>query len=144
MNRDATIGRKESAIKKEARYASAYLIIGLLAMAIDLGLYFLLYNSFDINPIVATIISVAVAIIFGFTGNQKYNFKAKGNIFKRFVSYASINSLGLILSIVFIYVFNTKLGFNANVVKILSLGVIVSMQYLLNRIVSFNKNTFKK
>jgi putative flippase GtrA len=111
-------------------------------MAIDLGLYFLLYSGLGMNPILATIISVAVAILFGFWGNQKYNFKVNDNIWKRFISYASINSVGMVLSIVFIYVFNSKLGFDAGIVKILSLGVIVAMQYLLNRIISFNKKTF--
>jgi putative flippase GtrA len=129
-------------MKQEAQYASAYLIIGLMAMAIDLGLYFLLYIKFGVNPILATIVSVAVAILFGFVGNQKYNFKVKNNVIKRFISYASINSIGMVLSIIFIYIFNSILGFNAGIVKVLSLGVIVSMQYLFNRFISFNKKTF--
>lgn len=133
---------EKSKLEQEARYASAYLIIGLMAMSIDLGLYFLLYNSFGWHPVLATIVSVAVAIIFGFIGNQKYNFKVEDNVFKRFISYASINSIGMVMSIVFIYVFSTKFGFNANIVKVLSLGVIVTMQYIMNRIVSFNKKTF--
>ena len=136
------IKEEKTSLEQEAKYASAYLIIGLMAMAIDLGLYFLLYNGFGWNPILATVVSVAVAIIFGFLGNQRYNFKVNDNILKRFISYASINSVGMVLSILFIYVFNTKLGFNANIVKVLSLGVIVTMQYLMNRIISFNKKSF--
>jgi len=133
---------EKAALKQEAKYASAYLVIGLMAMVIDVGLYFLLYGTLGMSPVLATIISVAVAILFGFWGNQKYNFKVNDNIWKRFISYASINSVGMVLSIVFIYVFNSKLGFDAGIVKILSLGVIVAMQYLLNRIISFNKKTF--
>ena len=135
--------KEKQLIEREAKYASVYLIIGLIAMAIDVGLYFFLYGKLGMRPIPATVISVAIAIVFGFLANQKNNFKIKDNIWKRFISYASINSVGLVLSVVFIYVFNTIFNFDAGIVKLVSLVIIVAMQYLLNRIISFNQKTFK-
>ncbi len=129
-------------VEQEAKYASAYLVIGLMAMAIDLGLYFYLANFLNVAPIPSLVIAVGVAIVFGFVMNQKYNFRVESALWKRFVSYASINSGGLIAGVVAMYIFNTRLGFDDNVVRVVSLVFIVGVQYLLNRIISFNKKSF--
>ncbi len=134
---------KKEIAEQEVKYASAYLIIGLIAMAIDLGIYFVLYNLVGISPIPSLVIAVAVAIIFGFIMNQKYNFKVEGNIWKRFISYASVNSGGLIAGVIVMYIFNSRMGFDANVVRVVSLVFIVGAQYIINRLVSFNKKKFK-
>ena len=129
-------------IEQEAKYASAYLIIGLIAMIIDLGVYFYLYNFLKFPPILSLVIAVSVAIVFGFTMNQKYNFKVRGEVWKRFVSYASINSGGLLIGVVIMYIFNSLLNYDANVVRVVSLVFIVGGQYLMNRIFSFNDKKF--
>ena len=129
-------------IEQEAKYASAYLVIGLMAMAIDLGIYFYLYNFLKLPPILSLIIAVSVAIIFGFVMNQKYNFKVKDAIWKRFISYASINSTGLLAGVAVMYIFNSLLNYDANIVRIISLFFIVGGQYLMNRIFSFNDKKF--
>ena len=141
MSTKQTISSKK-VIEQEAKYASAYLVIGLMAMAIDLSLYFYLANVLDLAPIFSLIIAVSVAIVFGFVMNQRYNFKVKTAVWKRFISYASINSVGLIAGVVTMYIFNTILGFNDNVVRVVSLIFIVGGQYLFNRIISFNKKSF--
>ena len=129
-------------LKRESKYASAYLVIGLMAMTIDLGLYFYLADYLAIAPIPSLIIAVSVAIIFGFVMNQKYNFKVKDALWKRFISYTSINSGGLFAGVIAMYIFNSRLGFDDNIVRITSLIFIVGAQYLLNRIISFNKKSF--
>lgn len=140
MSEEVIVSKK--IVEQEAKYASAYLVIGLMAMAIDLGLYFYLANFLKIAPIPSLVIAVGVAIVFGFVMNQKYNFKVESALWKRFVSYASINSGGLIAGVVAMYIFNTRLGFDDNVVRVVSLVFIVGVQYLLNRIISFNKKSF--
>ncbi len=140
MSEEVIVSKK--IVEQEAKYASAYLVIGLVAMAIDLGLYFYLANFLKITPIPSLVIAVGVAIVFGFVMNQKYNFKVESALWKRFVSYASINSGGLIAGVVAMYIFNTRLGFDDNVVRVASLVFIVGVQYLLNRIISFNKKSF--
>ncbi len=141
MSTEQTISSKK-VIEQEAKYASAYLVIGLMAMAIDLSLYFYMSNILALAPILSLIIAVGVAIIFGFVMNQRYNFKVETAIWKRFISYASINSVGLIAGVVTMYIFNTLLGFNDNIVRVVSLVFIVGGQYLFNRIISFNKKSF--
>ncbi len=141
MSAEEIIVSKEI-VEQEAKYASAYLVIGLMAMVIDLSLYFYLANFLNISPIPSLIIAVGVAIVFGFVMNQKYNFKVESALWKRFISYASINSGGLIVGVIAMYIFNTRLGFDDNIVRVVSLVFIVGVQYLLNRIISFNKKSF--
>ncbi len=141
MSSEQIVSSKE-VIEQEAKYASAYLIIGLMAMAIDLGTYFYLYDFLKLSPILSLIIAVSVAIIFGFVMNQKYNFKVEGKVWKRFISYASINSSGLLAGVAIMYIFNSVLNYDANVVRVVSLVFIVGGQYLMNRIFSFNDKKF--
>jgi putative flippase GtrA len=128
--------------RQEVKYASYYLMIGLTAMAIDLLVFYLLNKSLNIFPIVANTVSVSVATIFGFFANQKYNFQISDNLIKRFFSYASVSVFGLILGNVLIYLMNSVWGYDSFLAKVISLPIVVGLQYLINRFVSFNEKAF--
>jgi putative flippase GtrA len=134
--------KKDLMVKKEVRHASYYLIIGLSAMAIDVGIFYLLNKRLSVFAIFANTISVTTATFFGFFVNQKYNFKVNNSLFKRFISYAMVSVLGLILGNLFIYLMNSVYGYDAFLAKLVSLPIIVGLQYLVNRLVSFNKKIF--
>ena len=133
---------KESFVKREARDASYYLVIGLTAMAMDVSVFYLLNKQLDIFAVWANTMSVSLATFFGFFANQKYNFKVKDNLWKRFFSYAFVSILGLGLGNIFIYLMSNVFHYDAFLAKLISLPVVVGLQYLANRFVSFNKESF--
>jgi putative flippase GtrA len=114
-----------------------YFCIGLSAAVIDLGMFLVLVNVLGINSIVGTIVSICLATIWAFALNSIYNFATTDNVVLRFLSYAMVSASGLAISASAMGVFVESLGFDANVVKVLSLPVIFIVQYKLNRHVTF-------
>lgn len=113
-----------------------YGIIGVSAILVDLGFFLVLYNLFDFTPVVATIVSVSVAMVYAFTLNAVYNFKTKDFIQERFVSYALVSLAGMGASVLIIKVL-VYFSVDPNIAKALSLPPIVILQYLINKTITF-------
>lgn len=114
-----------------------YFCIGVSASMIDVLAYVVLYNFLHINPVLATVVSISLATVWAFTLNAVYNFKITDRILARLTSYSFVSIIGMVLSASIIYVFAEQNGFNANIVKILTLPLIFVIQYLLNRHLTF-------
>lgn len=114
-----------------------YFCIGVSASMIDVLAYVVLYNFLHINPVLATVVSISLATVWAFTLNAVYNFKITDRILARLTSYSFVSIIGMVLSASIIYVFAEQNGFNANIVKILTLPLIFVVQYLLNRHLTF-------
>lgn len=127
-------------IFKKYRTVILYFIIGSSAAVLDLIIYLVLFNLFEMAAVISTIISVFSATIYGFFMNVVFNFKVYDRMLFRFLSYASVSGVGIILSASMLYVFYNILGFDGNIVKIISLPLIFLVQYMLNRYVSFKKS----
>ena len=116
-----------------------YFFFGCTAASFDLGVYLVLFNAFGVDPVISTIISIAVATVVGFFLNAFINFKVDDRLFLRFLSYAAVSGVGMCISSGMLYVFVTLYGYDGNIVKIVSLPVIFAVQYLLNCATSFRK-----
>ncbi len=127
-------------IFKKYRTVILYFIIGSSAAVLDLIIYLVLFNLFEMAAVISTIISVFSATIYGFFMNVMFNFKVYDRILFRFLSYASVSGVGIILSASMLYVFYDIIGFDGNIVKIISLPLIFLVQYTLNRYISFKKS----
>ncbi len=117
-----------------------YFCIGLSAAAIDLGIFYVLVNSFGVNSIVGTAVSISFATVWAFVLNSTYNFASTDNIMLRFFSYAMVSATGLAISASAMAMLVETLGFDANFTKILSLPVIFLVQYQLNKNVTFRQS----
>ncbi len=124
---------------QEYRNLVLYFFIGISAASVDFLLFAFLFNVLDIRAVIATVFSIGVATIFGFTLNMIYNFKLKDNILFRFVLYSLVSGVGVMISIGIIYVLHSLYGFNGNIVKLATLPPIFLTQYLLNTFISFRR-----
>ena len=116
-----------------------YFFFGCFAAGVDLCVFLALFNIFDFNPVVATVASISLATVVGFFLNAFMNFKVNDRIMIRFISYATVSAVGMLLSSATLYIFYNMYGFDANFVKIAFLPVIFLVQYLLNSAISFRK-----
>lgn len=114
-----------------------YFFIGISAAGLDLVIYFVLFNYINWNALVSTTISVSVATIYAFVLNAVYNFRVKGKVILRLLSYSFVSGVGLLISVALLYVFTDVYGYDGNLVKVLSLPVIFLVQYLLNKNITF-------
>lgn len=126
------------------RQAALYGFIGLSAVVIDYGVFFVLHNFFDWQFLAATATSVFISTVYAFILNAHFNFRKTDRIFMRFLSYFSVSGIGLLISVATLAFFSGYLGFNPNIIKAISIPFIVALQYVLNVLVSFSHTLFEK
>lgn len=117
-----------------------YFLIGGTASAIDLILFFLLFNLVGTSELLAHSISVPTAVVFSFVLNARHNFKTTDHTALRFLSFVTVCFLGYLAGYGVILLVasgfaNPVLG--ANLGKIVSLPVVFILQYILNSRVTF-------
>jgi putative flippase GtrA len=115
-----------------------YFFIGISAAGIDVSIYIVLFNIFDLPALISTSISIAVATVYAFTLNKVYNFQVKGNTFLRLLSYSLVSGVGLLISLTLLYIFTEVKGYDGNLIKIISLPIIFVVQYVLNKKITFS------
>lgn len=118
-----------------------YAVIGASGATIDLVLFLILFNQFDFDKNLATVISTSAGIINNFTLNAVFNFKVKDHLLKRFMSFYMVGLSGLALTIFIFFIFIDLLKWNTNLVKVTSIVFVVAMQYTLNKNLSFKQKS---
>ncbi len=122
-----------------------YLIIGVLTTIVSLAVYYLLVFTI-LNPNnglelqIANIISWIVSVTFAYFTNRIYVFKKeeKANIKEAFNFYASRIST-LLIDMLLMYIFVTKLNFNDKVIKIIVQVVVIVLNYIFSKFLVFNE-----
>ena len=118
-----------------------YGIIGGFCAALDFGVYTALCQ-FDIMPYLwANIISIHVGIFTSFVLNRSFNFKVKDKTTQRFLSFYAVGLTGLGISELMLYLMVTLGGMNELLCKLISIVVVALIQFILNKYITFKRNT---
>ena len=116
-----------------------YSIIGVSGVVLDLIVFIILSNYFNIDTKIATAVSVTIGITNNFILNTTLNFRLKDKLLKRFISFYLVGWIGLGISEIMLFTMSDVLKLNSNFVKISSIFVIVAVQYNLNKFISFGQ-----
>lgn len=127
-------------LMKKNRQLILYGIIGTSGATLDFVAFFILYNLIHLNPLISTMISTTLGITNNFILNILFNFRVRNKLHHRYLLFYTVGLLGLALSVSMIYVFHDRVGYNANIVKLCSIPVIVLIQYLLNSRIALSQN----
>ena len=114
-----------------------YALIGVSGVTLDLVLFLVLHNALGMHEIAANAISVTAGITNNFVLNAFFNFRRSDDLATRFVRFYAVGILGLVMVAALLLVFTTWLGVDANIVKVLSLPLVLALQYTLNARWSF-------
>lgn len=118
-----------------------YGIIGGFCAALDFGVYTALCY-FDIMPYLwANVISIHVGIFMSFILNRSFNFKVKDKTTQRFLSFYAVGLTGLGISELMLYLMVTLGGMNELLCKLISIVVVALIQFVLNKYITFKKQT---
>lgn len=130
-----------------------YLIMGVLATAVNLGIkYALLFTVLEAsNPTqlqIAVVISWIVACLFAYVTNKIIVFKSKDTkIFKEFLSFVSARLLTLGMEMLIMFVFVTALGLNSDlwviIWSLVAQVVVIVANYVFSKLFIF-KNSKKE
>jgi putative flippase GtrA len=114
-----------------------YAMIGVSGVVLDLILFFVLFNLFQIDKNLATFMSTSAGITNNFLWNAFVNFKTSDQLAKRFGQFYLVGLSGIVLTVAIFFVFVDQLHLNANLVKVGSLPPVLVMQFLLNKYWTF-------
>lgn len=117
-----------------------YVLIGILGLVVDFGTYWIL-TDININVEIANMISSTCGIINNFFCNSYTNFKVHNRMFLRFVSYFLVGQITTVFTTISLFIFATKLGFPHLIVKVIATIVATLLQFVLNKFVTFRKNS---
>lgn len=141
MEDGSMIGRlQQLAIKHQVLLR--YFLIGATASAIDLILFFVLFNFMNTSELVAHSVSVPTAVVFSFLVNARHNFKTTDHAVLRFISFCIVCTIGYGVGFGVILLTQSVMGppdLAANIGKILSLPVVFIVQFILNSRITFRK-----
>jgi putative flippase GtrA len=114
-----------------------YAAIGLGAVAIDVGLFALLEGAYGVNALMANSASTFVALVYSFLANAFLNFRVWNRLALRFASFTVVTFCGWVVSTAMLWFLAEVMGFDAVVIKVLSLPVVLLLQYVLNSKITF-------
>lgn len=115
-----------------------YVLIGVLGLVVDFGIYTIL-THFKMNVEIANIISSTCGIINNFLWNSYTNFKVHDHMILRFISYFIVGQITTVFTTVSLFIFVTKLGYPHLIVKIVATFVATLIQFVINKVVTFRK-----
>jgi len=116
-----------------------YCLIGASGASLDFGTYSLLVNTRWLDYQGANATGYACGTLLSFTLNAHYNFRITDRLAARLASFFGVAFLGWLVSAGLLHLLIGTYGVNKYAAKLVSLVVIVLLQYNLNRLVSFRK-----
>lgn len=125
-----------SYIPKSLRHLILYGIIGCCSSSLDFILYTLLVH-YGVFYVIANSISVVAGIVTSFLLNRQYNFKVKDNTGRRFAIFLTVGLCGMLLSNLILYICVEQFELNKIVSKLLSIALVVFMQFIINQYITF-------
>lgn len=126
-----------------------YLIFGILTTAISLIVYYALtltildpHNSICLQ--IANILSWIAGVLFAYFTNRKYVFESNNkNKLKEFSAFVGARITTLILDMLIMGVGVSLLHVNDKILKIISQILVIIVNYILSKLVIFNKKDIK-
>lgn len=118
-----------------------YFIVGISGLVIDIGLLWLLKERGHMRAVIAIIFSQIIVLSYNFTFNKLWAFGSKGLSHTQLVRYIVTAAWNYFFAIVFMWVFNEKLGLNYLIVRLVSIALMVSWNFLLYHFWIFPRQT---
>ncbi|AFR22333.1 GtrA family protein [Lactobacillus helveticus] len=115
-----------------------YVLIGILGLVVDFGIYTIL-TYFKVNIEIANIISSTCGIINNFFWNSYTNFKVHDHLIVRFISYFLVGQITTVFTTLSLFIFVNQLGYPHLIVKIVATFVATLIQFIINKIITFKK-----
>jgi dolichol-phosphate mannosyltransferase len=130
-------GRKNRKDRRDLRQLIRYAMVGGSGVALDLIVFFVLYNRLGLHEQIANAISTSLGITNNFVLNALFTFDRRDRPLVRFLRFYAVGLTGIALTYVLFRVFSDWLGVDPNLVKAGSLPLVLALQFVLNKKWSF-------
>lgn len=133
-------------IKKNKEIIS-YLIFGVATTIVSIISYFIFAKLFNINPIISNILSWIVSVLFAYITNRKYVFESKitnkKEIAKEMISFFGCRIFSGIIDTGMFTIMIEMIGINDGIAKIITQVVVIVLNYILSKLITFRKKEEK-
>jgi len=124
---------------KTRRQFALYCLIGVSGVTLDFLVYSLLLKETRLHYEVANAIGYSSGTVLSFLLNAHFNFKVRDWLAARFISFCTVAFLGWAASAGMLYLLIGCMEWNKYLAKLAAIGIVVLLQYNLNRLISFKK-----
>ena len=121
-----------------------YCIIGASGVSLDFLVYSILLRTGNVQYQAANAVSYSSGTLLSFFLNAGFNFKVRNRLALRLLSFCLVASLGWAVSAGTLYLLVNRAGLDKYLSKLLTLIIVVVLQYNLNRLISFRKSASTK
>lgn len=113
-------------------------VVGFIGFIIDFGLTYLFKEKLRVQKYAANAIGFSVAATVNYFLNRTWTFKSHNpNMGHEFLIFACVAIIGLGLSTIVIWFFNKKCRFNFYLSKLISVGVVMFWNFIINLLYTF-------
>ena len=118
-----------------------YLFFGGTAFFLNIFLFIIFNDVFNIEPLINNALSWVVCVIFQYITNKTWVFENKTNelnsLLKQIISFFSGRIFTLIVEEIIIAVFITWLGFHSLTVKLTAQIIVIVLNYIISKTIVF-------
>ncbi|MFT4221842.1 GtrA family protein [Dysgonomonas sp.] len=146
--------------QKSFRQLVKYGMVGVVGLAIDMGVYYLLVRKLSVHYpfssfiskmlggnmsvgmldiLISNIISSTLAIINNFLLNSYFTFKVTDKKLKRFASFASIAIMGMVISSMLLTLFIGVMKIDDMLSKVFAICIVAAIQFGINKFFTFKQ-----
>ena len=118
------------------RQGARYLIVGFSSAGIELGLFFLLYEIFNVDVVVSNVIALALATFFNFYMSRVWTFKTSSSLLRMLTLYLLLFTWNQVFSS-WTILWLIGMGAPAMLAKVITMGLIMCWNFVLYRKVIF-------
>ncbi len=117
-----------------------YLVVGGLTTVVSYGTFALFVSLWQLDPALSEALSWACAVLFAYPTNKLLVFESHSkNIFLEFCSFVLSRVATGVFGVAFIALFVNVLGFNEYLMKALSSIIILVLNYIFSKLITFRK-----
>jgi putative flippase GtrA len=118
-------------IYEARRQLIKYFIVGLISVVLDIYSLVLIKEALAINPVAAVALNQLLIIFFNFALNKYWSFGNRNLPYRQFVRYLILTAFDYGFGILTMYLFHQLLGLNYLIVRLATIAVMVSWNFLL-------------
>lgn len=118
-----------------------FLIVGIVGLAVNMGMLYLLHGVAGIQLGIASAIAIFVSMIVTFLLNEHWTWHDRGSgpILHRVVAYFPINLVGLAINVGILTLLHNRLGMHYMMANLIGAGVAAVWNFSLNHVITWRE-----
>ena len=119
-----------------------YVLFGALTTLINILIFWLLTSPAGMGELVANIIAWIAAVLFAYVTNRKWVFTSADeskSLLRQLLEFYAGRLLTLGVEELMLYVFITRMGLNAMLIKIIAQIVVIVLNFVISKLLVFRK-----